>query len=99
MARKRKDARLMGSDRAREDWEAVLRTPEGQRVCWRIITASGLLEPNAALNSHALMAFGEGRKDLGRDVWDAIDAIDPNYIPLLMQQALNDSLQAEASPE
>jgi hypothetical protein len=95
MARKRKDALLIGSDLARSDWADVLGTEAGQRVLWRIITASGLLEPNANLNSHALMAFGEGRKDLGRDVWDAIDAIDPNFIPLLMQQALNDRLEQE----
>jgi len=95
MARKKKDAALIGSDLARSDWADVLETESGKRVLWRIITASGLLEPNGALNSHALMAFGEGRKDVGRDVWDAIDAIDPNYIPLLMQQALNDRLEQE----
>ena len=97
MARKKKDAALIGSDLARSDWADVLETEGGKRVLWRIITASGLLEPNANLNSHALMAFGEGRKDMGRDVWDAIDAIDPNDIPLLMQQALNDRLEQELS--
>jgi len=94
MARKPRTL-LIGSDHAREDWGEVLATDAGQRVLWRIITASGLLEPNGALNSHALMAFGEGRKDMGREVWDAIDAIDPNYIPALMQQALNDRLSQE----
>lgn len=97
MGRKKKDTRLMGSDLARSDWGAVLATEEGQRVLWRIITVSGLLEPNGAINSHALMAFGEGRKDLGRDVWDAIDAVDANYLPLLMQQSLNDRLEQELS--
>lgn len=97
MGRPKREALLMGSDLAREDWAVVLSTLEGQRVLWRIITASGLLEPNANLNSHALMAFGEGRKQMGRDVWDAIDAIDPNYLPLLMQQSLNDRLQQETA--
>jgi len=41
------------------------------------------------------MAFQEGRKALGRDVWDAIESIDPNWIPLLMQQALNEQLSKE----
>jgi hypothetical protein len=95
MGRKRHDAVLMGSDLAREDWAAVLESSEGQRVLWRIITASQLLEPNGSLNSHPLMAFQEGRKALGRDVWDAIESIDPNWIPLLMQQALNEQLSTE----
>jgi hypothetical protein len=96
MARKR-NALLIGSDQAREDWASVLALPEGQRVLWRIITASGLLEPNGSLNSHALMAFNEGRRALGDDVFQAISAIDPNWIPLLLQNALNDQLQMELS--
>jgi hypothetical protein len=99
MARKRKDALLIGSDLARADWAEVLESESGRRVLWRIITASGLLDPNGSLNSHALMAFNEGRSDLGRDVWDAIDAVDPNWIPLLMQQALNDRLQQELTQD
>jgi hypothetical protein len=95
VGRKRFDAVLMGSELAQSDWAAVLESAEGQRVLWRIITASQLLEPNGSLNSHPLMAFQEGRKALGRDVWDAIESIDPNWIPLLMQQALNEQLSKE----
>lgn len=94
---KPKDATLLGSPLARADWAAVLATESGRRVLWRIVTASGLLDRANAINSHPLMAFQAGKIDLGRDVWDAIDALDPNWIPLLMQEALNTKLEQELS--
>ncbi len=95
--RKERQAVLLGSPRARADWEAVLSLEEGRRVVWAIISLDGVLEQNGALNSHALMAYNEGRRSLGQDVWDAVAAIDPNFIPLLMQGALNDQLETELS--
>jgi hypothetical protein len=62
--RAKKTARELCLEQEQADLAAVMATPEGQRVIWRILERSGIhrtsFDPNALK-----MAFFEGRRDTG----------------------------------
>lgn len=86
---------ITASQKATFDMQAVLATEEGKRVLWRIVTLCGVWERNPAWNINGQSQFYEGRRDIGKTLMEDIQAINPNLIPLMMQDHLNEELDNE----
>lgn len=80
---------LLSADAAKDDLAHVCRTAEGRRVLWRIITACGVWDANPAATINLQAQWFEGRRDVGVSLMQALDAVDRNIIPLMMQEAAN----------
>lgn len=72
------------------DLSWVLGDPRGRRVLWRIIASAGVWERIRAPNPD--IHYREGRRDVGIELMEHIDSVDPAVIPLMMQEARNQEL-------
>ena len=78
------------AEQALLDLEAIAGSPQGRRVLWHIITESGLFARIRAPNPD--IHWLEGRRDVGAWLVDWLDAVEPNLVPLMMQEAVNAKL-------
>lgn len=69
------------------DLAFVAGDPRGRRVLWQIITESGLWQRIRAPSPD--IHFLEGRRDVGAWLQDWLNHVDPNLVPLMMQEQVN----------
>lgn len=79
------------------DLKAVLSTEGGRAVLWRLITVCGVWHGVGTINGQ--MQYAEGRRSIGIELMADIAAIDPNLVPLMMQEELNRKLATGATKE
>lgn len=74
----------LGRDRELNDWRAILATPEGRRVIWRVLERAMLFktiwEPSARIH------FNAGLQDMGLFVLAEIMAADPSIFITMMTE-------------
>jgi hypothetical protein len=76
--------------READDLRLVLGTAPGRRVLWRLMGYAGLYESSVdVLDSHAQMAYREGKKDVARRILAGINAADPAAYVTMQQEAAN----------
>ena len=88
---------LLSAEMAKDDLAKVCATAEGRRVLWRIVTSTGVWARNPAATINLVAQHFEGRRDVGVELMEAIDAVDRSIIPLMMQEAANAELTNERS--
>ena len=90
-------ASIRGDGQAQRDLLAVLSTDVGRRVLWRIITTCGVMDPVPTVTG--VQQWHEGRRSIGIDLWHDIQAVNPNFIPQMMQERINEQLIKETANE
>lgn len=88
---------LLSAVSAKDDLAKVCATPEGRRVLWRIVTSAGVWARNPAATINLTAQWFEGRRDIGVELLEAMDAVDRSIVPLMMQEAANAELVNERS--
>lgn len=91
----KREAPLLSHVQAKDDLAHVMGTPEGRRVLWRIVTACGVWERNPAATINLAAQLHEGRRHVGIELLESLDAVDRSIIPLMMQEAANAELVNE----
>lgn len=86
-------ARQPQSDPARLDLQAVLATDAGRRFVWRLVMDCGVFDPMPTINGQ--QQWHEGKRDVGLALMQHVKSINPNLIPLMMQDHLNEELHDE----
>lgn len=81
------ESRLWTGEQAKLDLEAIVSTPHGRRVFYRLIHACGVFDPMTTVNG--MMQWQEGRRDVGLSILREIDAVNPNVFPVMMQEYRN----------
>lgn len=62
--RSKRTKRELGIEQEQADLKAVMATPQGQRLLWRVLSRAGIHQ--STFDTNALkMAFFEGRRDMG----------------------------------
>lgn len=84
---------VTATHQAKLDLEAVCSTVEGRRVLWRIVTLTNVWGRNPSINSPTLLPYYEGQRAVGVALLEDIEALDPNLVPLMMQERLNDEME------
>lgn len=93
----RSNGSITGDGQAQRDLLAVLSTETGRRVYWRIITLCGVTDPIPTVNG--VQQWHEGRRSIGIDLWNDAQAVNPNLIPQMMQERINEQLIKETANE
>lgn len=76
------------ADRLAElELKEVLSTPGGRSVYWRIITLCGVWAPVTTVNGQ--QQWQEGRRSIGITLMEDAERINPNLVPLMMQEEIN----------
>lgn len=88
---------IRGDEQARRDLLAVCSTDVGRRVLWRLITLCGVVDPVPPINGQ--QQWHEGRRSIGIDLWHDITGVNPNLIPQMMQERINEQLLQETANE
>jgi hypothetical protein len=82
-----------------EDLRAVLATPQGERVLWRILSKTAPFQPTFA-RSDRESAFAEGRRNLGLWLIGELQRVGPDVFPgMLLRHAEAVSLSATNQAE
>lgn len=95
MTKPRREHPLVSQAQARADLSAVCASPEGRRVLWRIVTWCNVWNRNPAATINLAAQFHEGRREVGIDLMEALNAVDPSIVPLMMQESANAELMNE----
>lgn len=88
---------ISGTQRAELELQEVLGSAVGRAVLWRIVTLCGVLDPVGTVNGQ--MQYAEGRRSIGLELMADIERVDPNLVPLMMQEELNRKLATGAMKE
>lgn len=70
-----------------EDLQALLSTPVGRRVLWRLIERTGLFGSSFS-ESATTAAYSEGRRSVGIELMDWVQREAPNRWIEMVQEAL-----------
>jgi hypothetical protein len=74
-----------------EDLKKVLKTPEGERVLWRIIKKTKFLDSSWTGNSTTF--FNEGMREVGRILLAEITEAAPDQLGKFFEQALKKEIE------
>ncbi len=88
--RRRKKKHQLQSAREKEDIGAMLNSPQGRRVLWRIMEQSKLLAPDM-FTGNSTTFYNLGKRDLGLWLYNEIMGSEPKAFLTMMNDQLQES--------
>lgn len=93
-----KEAERFMADERLNDWRAVLATPEGRRVLWRVLEQCNTNKSVFAVD-HGTISYRAGWQDAGHYVLAEIDDADPRAFFRMSEEANRVELNRTEPPE
>jgi hypothetical protein len=84
--RERKSREKLAQTDALDDLRAVLRTPEGRRIMWRLVNRAKVLDQTFVAGAPDLTAFNEGVRYAGRELVTNLEQAAPGTVLALAQE-------------
>ena len=81
-----------------DDLQKVLKSPEGRRFVWRVLSEAGVFKASFSLNSMQT-AFNEGRRDIGIWLIKDIDRAEPNAYAQMQREYYSELKSKQAKEE
>jgi hypothetical protein len=72
-------------EREIDDLQKVLKSPEGRRVIYKILSECGVFKASFSLNSMST-AFNEGKRDIGIMLLKDLDEAEPNAYSQMLKE-------------
>jgi hypothetical protein len=67
-----------------DDFRKLLATPEFRRWLWTLMNERCQIMQTPYSSNGSAMSHAAGRGDIGRELWAAIEQVDPKLIPQMM---------------
>ncbi len=90
-------AEKAAAQQADDDLHAVMKTPNGRRFVWRLMTQAGVLAASYAADPTAT-AFNEGRRSIGLNLMREIQRVCPDLYVASLREDLQAKEEAKAPP-
>lgn len=87
---------LQRASREADEFRRVLSTADGRAVLWRLLASCGVASTSFRGEQPMLMAFLEGRRDVGTKLIAAIELADRNVYPQMRLEAIEREMRETA---
>lgn len=86
--------KITSADRRRKqreinDLRRLLKTPEGRRFIWKIISSCGIFRSSFTMNSNQT-AFREGQREIGLNILNDVNEADSGAFAQMQQEYVSD---------
>lgn len=81
-----------------DDLQKVLRSPEGRRFVWRVLSEAGVFKASFSLNSMQT-SFNEGKRDVGIWLMSDVDRAEPNAYAQMQREYYSELKSKQSKQE